>query len=207
MGMSLGRNDWPYSLRTVTDTFPSSAPSAETAGAAFSWLESTLPTANVRFFRSVAAPVPVTTTSSSCITSNCSWKSKVCVPGLNVTCRTSGLYPTERARSVTVCPFVCSAGTVSVYVPAVVVEMAAPTSAIDTVAPLRDSPPFPETLPVMTADWAARSWNAAPDNTSSAPAHTITLNVRGLIIMTPPSVACGPHQAPQRQGLGAQRRG
>ena len=80
----------PWITRTPA-TFPSSAPSAETAGAAFSWLESTLPTANVRFFRSVAAPVPVTTTSSSCITSNWSWKSKVCVPGLNVICRTSGL--------------------------------------------------------------------------------------------------------------------
>src|SRR2546430_9815721 len=90
--------------------------------------------------------------------------------------------------------------------PAVVVVIAAPTSATDTVAPPRGSPPFPETLPVMTADWAARSRNAAPDNTSNAPAHTIALNVRGLIIMTPPSVACGPHQAPQRQGLGAQRR-
>src|SRR5256886_15305584 len=90
--------------------------------------------------------------------------------------------------------------------PAVVVVIAAPTSATDTVAPPRGSPPFPETLPVMTADCAARSRNAAPDNTSNAPAHTITLNVRGLIIMTPPSVACGPHRAPQRQGLGAQRR-
>src|SRR5205823_14668354 len=84
--------------------------------------------------------------------------------------------------------------------------MAAPTSAIDTVAPPKDSPAFPVTLPVMTADCATSSWNAAPDNTSSAPAHTITLNVRGLIIMTPPSVACGPHQAPQRQGLGAHQR-
>src|SRR5207302_6380754 len=84
--------------------------------------------------------------------------------------------------------------------------MAAPSSAIVTAAPPRASPPLPVTLPVMTADCATNSWNAAPDNTSSAPAHTIALNVRGLIIMTPPSVACGPHQAPQRQGLGAQRR-
>src|SRR5205807_4826675 len=84
--------------------------------------------------------------------------------------------------------------------------MAAPSSAIVTAAPPRASPPLPVTLPVMTADCATSSWNAAPVNTSSAPAHTITLNVRGLIIMTPPSVACGPHWAPQRQGLGAQQR-
>ena len=74
-------------------TFPSSEPSAETPGACCSCEASTLPTANVSFFRSVASATPVTTTASSCIGSNLSWKSWVWVPGVSVICLTPGWKP------------------------------------------------------------------------------------------------------------------
>src|SRR5260370_13152499 len=73
-----------------------------------------------------------------------------------------------------------------------------------TIAPPRASPCLPTTLPVITADCAAALWNAAPSNTSSAPAQAAAPNVRGLI-MTPPSVGKVVHLGSQRLGLGAQR--
>ena len=73
----------PERTRTPA-TFPSSAPSADTAGACSSCEASTLPTANVSFFFSVASATPVTTTASSVIGSNFRSRSCVWVPGVSV---------------------------------------------------------------------------------------------------------------------------
>src|SRR5881396_285396 len=90
-----------------------------------------------------------------------------------------------RARSETVWPFVRSRGTVRVYLPAFVVATAVPSSSIRTITPPSGSLCLPVTLPVITADCACARPDAATHNASSAPAQTVALNERRLIMKPP----------------------